>query len=109
MVIQNPTAIQVNKSTYRAWDRITYTIDYCKYVKVKARAYRALVNGTITSYTPIEWSFDIWCRVSKKSDLIIPEFTESDTYHIETTLEYRVNPIRTETVYWRSVDFKVIQ
>ena len=109
MEIKNPNSIQVDKKRYRVWDRITYTIEYCKKINTKATVYRALVNWTVTTYTPVQWNFSIWCRTAHKSDLVIPEYTEKDTYHIEATLEYQVNPIRVEKVYWRSVDFKVIR
>ena len=109
MDIKNSNAIQVEKTVYKAWERITYYIDYCKHISAKAKVYRSLVNGTVTVFTPVEWTLSIWCKIQKKSDLIIPEYTEPDTYHLEATLEYQVNLIRTETVHRRSVDFKVVE
>ena len=109
MIITNPTSIKVDKPIYRAWDRIIYTITYCKKTNIKAIVYRSLVNGTVTTYTPIEWDFAIGCKTIHKADLVIPEYTEEDTYHLEAILEYQLNPIRTEIVHWRSVNFKVIK
>jgi hypothetical protein len=105
---KNNQAIKVDKETYQAGDRLTYTIDYCKYGKYPATVSRALVDGIRINYTSYYNNLPAICSTVNNSDLIIPDFISSGTYHIETTIEYQVTPLQKVIKNWRSVDFKVV-
>ncbi len=101
--------IQVDKTVYRPGERITYTLDYCKYKDIGGTINRALVNSTRTVFTEITGNMAIGCRVTKVSDLVIPDYMDDGDYHIEASIEYQVNPIRTEIVKWQTEQFKIIK
>ena len=107
--IKNSDAIQLDKKIYKRGDRITYTLDYCKYRNAPATVSRALVNSIRINFTAYYNNLPKGCALVKNSDLVIPEFTDVGTYHIETTIEYQINPLRRIFKNWRSVDFQVVE
>lgn len=98
----------VEKTIYHPGDRITYTISYCKKKAIVGTVYRSLLNGTRTSFTPMTNTLPAGCRTTKVSDLIIPTYTESGRYHLEATIEYKLNPIRKFSTSWKSQEFDII-
>lgn len=110
--IENENAVEVDKQVYQAGDRITYTLKYCKKMKVAAVVQRQLVDGIRIYYTAIYNSLNadivgVTCSKTINADLVIPDFVSSGLWHIETSAEYQVNPLRKITENWRSVDFMV--
>lgn len=108
MVIENPQNVKLNKTVYHKGERITYELNYCKYKPYTATVYRTLVNSIRISYTEMHSNIAMGCRTLRSSDLRIPEFAETGRYHIETTVEYVVNPLRTERITWRSQEFEIV-
>jgi len=106
--MDNATAVPVDKTVYNAGDRITYTISYCKKRKLVGKVSRALVDGYRISFGMKESDLPAGCHTTKVNELRIPLFTQTGIYHIETTIIYQNNPIKTSSFYWRSVDFKVV-
>jgi hypothetical protein len=106
--IKNSDKIKVDKTEYRPGDRVTYTIEYCKFINAPANVLRSLVDGIRINYVPYYNNLQKGCGTVNNADLIIPEFVSPGTYHFETTIEFKPNPIRTVIVTWRSVDFLVI-
>ena len=106
--VKNPTAITVDKTVYKAGDRISYTISYCKNNAITGEVNRALVNSIRIPFTGIRSNLATGCKTITNRDLVIPAFVDSGTYHIETTAEYKINPLRTQTEFWRSVDLQVV-
>ena len=109
MEIKNGNAVPVDQAIYHPGDRLSYTITYCKYRNIQGLVSRVLVNGVRVTYTELINNIAPGCGKTTVNDLIIPIYTEPDTYHIETTVTYKLNPLRDVVVSWRSVDFKVIK
>jgi hypothetical protein len=107
IVIHNAANVSVDKEVYHPGDRIHYTLDYCKEASSPARVHRTLVNSIKISYTEILSDLPTGCRKITVSDLEIPEFATPGIYHLESTSERQVNPLRTEYTTWRSVDFRI--
>jgi len=107
--MNNAEAIPVNKLSYAPGERVTYTLDFCRYEKRVATVYRALVNTYRVAYTPIHSDLPIGCHVMNVSDITIPDFVVPDghTYYIEATVEYKINPLRTKVYHWRTVNFNI--
>ena len=101
--ITGPVILQ--KSEYTAGDRLTYTFSYCKYQNLVGTAFRSLINGTRTSFTPMEGNMPLGCHTVQISDLVIPDYMDADTYHLEATIEYQLNPIRKVDTSWKSNNF----
>lgn len=105
--IMEVKSITLDKNVYQAGEHIPYTITYCKYTPKDGKVLRSLINGTITTFTPFTGNLPMGCRTMKNKDLKIPENADPDTYHLEATVIYEVNPIRNIYVYWRSENFIV--
>lgn len=108
-VIKLTGPVTTDKTSYHPGDRISYTISYCKYIDLGAVVVRSLVNGTRTNFTTQNSDIPMGCHTTKLSDLIIPDYLDSDKYHLEANITYQVNPIRTVQINWRSNDFKIIR
>lgn len=109
ITIENSEAIKVDKTTYKVGDRITYTFDYCLPVQRRAMVSRYLVNSVRISFTEMVANTPVGCDTVTNNDLVIPDYVDPGVYHIETTGEYQVNPLRTIDIHWRSVDFQIIK
>lgn len=101
--------ITTDKLVYKPGERITYTFSYCKTKEIPSVVMRSIVNGTRITFSAFQSNLAIGCHTVKISDLIIPDYVDNDTYHLEGSGEYEVNPIRHDRNSWRSNDFKVIK
>ena len=101
--------VTLDKKEYHTGDRLTYTFSYCKSNATTGMVYRAIINGTVTNFTPMVSDLPTGCHTFSRSDIIIPEFLDQDFYHLKTTGIYQVNPIRTVEVRWESKPFLVKQ
>ena len=109
VTISNPNSIQIDKAVYAPGDRITYTLSYCKTAPMTANVMRALVNDYRTLYDTVESNLPTGCHTTKINELTIPSFAPDGTYHLTGEADYKINPLRTFTVMWRTVDFQVKQ
>lgn len=107
MVVENDHAITVDKEIYRPGDRITYTFKYCKIVDQNAVVSRSIVNSIRINFTTFYSQVTRGCGTVKSSDLVIPDFIDNGLYHIESTAEYKINPLRTIKHTWESVKFEI--
>lgn len=105
MTFTAPTV--VDKQIYKPGDKIAYTLTYCKTNSQVGTVYRTLVNSTITTYTPVTNNLPEGCRKTTRSDLTIPDNADAGIYHLESTIVYKINPIRDVVVSWKTNDFEV--
>jgi len=68
---------------------------------------RSLVDGFVVSYAPVETDPPVGCHTTISSSMKIPEYIPAGIYHIEANISARINPLRTFSEHWRSVDFKI--
>jgi hypothetical protein len=105
VVVTKP--VTVNSEVYHPGERLTYTLSYCKTRKLVGNVVRSLINGTRLTFTTVQSDLPVGCHTVNVSDLVIPDYADSGTYHIEATIEYKINPIRTFEVYFKSQEFKI--
>lgn len=105
----NPKAIQLDKSVYTLGERITYTLDYCKTKNIVGVVNRSLQDTYRITYSTVNSNIEVGCHVVKINDLTIPDFIKGDgkTYHLEITGQYQLNPLKTQMVVLRTVDFLI--
>jgi hypothetical protein len=99
--------VTVSSLVYHPGERITYTLSYCKTRKLVGSVVRSLVDGTRLTFTTVQSDLPVGCHTINVSDLVIPDYVDSGTYHIEATAEYKINPARTFEVYFKSQEFKI--
>lgn len=109
ITIKDQEAIRLDKTEYSKGDRITYTLEFCKRKQVPVVIYRSIVDSYRITYQEVVSNLTVGCRTIKAADLVIPEFIVGGghTYFIDAENEVRVNPLKTQRVHWRSVDFRV--
>lgn len=100
---------QVNGEVFHKGEPISYTFSYCKTRQVQGDLFRTLINGTVTTFTTIPTNLPLGCGTITKKDLIIPMSQDVDTYHLETVVVFKVNPLRDYSVSWKSKNFKIIE
>ena len=106
-VIEFNPVVTTDKTLYHPGERITYTISYCKFTDLSGTVDRAIINGTRTTFTQITGNMTTGCHTVSVSDLVIPDYLDDDVYHIEASIEYQINPLRTQIAKWKTQEFKV--
>lgn len=99
--------VQTDKHQYQSGDRITYTFSYCKTKNISSIVNRALVDGIRLTYATINSNLTVGCHTVKVADLVIPNYAPTGTYHLEAIAEYKINPLRTDQIIWKSESFAV--
>ena len=101
--------VPTSKTAYVAGERVSYFVDYNKKLPLAGNLSRALVDGTRTNYPTISTFLTPGKKQVWVSDLTIPAYSPAGVYHIEVSAEYDVNPLRTISVQFRTVDFAVLE
>ena len=111
IIIENPSELKTEKDVYIPGEMVRAYISYCKYRNIPAVYQSALVNHTLTLYSSQERNSGIMgCKKDVLIDLeVIPPNSYADTFHINRTLKYRVNPLREVIIQLKTVDFKVVK
>ena len=109
---------QTLKDTYRVGDTLIYTAVYCKYSEyIPLSVKRNLVDGYVyplpdqSEKAKSLQTFPVGCRsINVDVPLILPDDVPVNTkYHIEITIEYRINALQTQTRTFRTNDFLLIK
>lgn len=107
-IVEVKGKVTVNQTIFHPGDRITYTLSFCKTRQLPGRIYRSLSNSIRITFTEITSDLPVGCHTIHNSDLVIPDFVDSGTYHIEGSGEYQANPLRTFINHWSSENFQII-
>jgi len=103
-----PYPAHTSKPVYTAGERFSYLVEYCKLTDAHATVNRALVDGIRITFNPILSDLPLGCSTFNSMTLHIPEFTPPGKYYVDIITEFRVNPIRTVAVKYRTEEFEVI-
>jgi len=109
---------RTEKETYYIGDTLTYTSVYCKhreYIPLSIK--RNLVGGYVYPL-PVQsenstslGTFPVGCRtVTVEVPLALPLSTPTNKkYHIEITIEYKINALQTQTRTFRTNEFTLLK
>ena len=100
--------IPTDRRIYTAGERIAYTVEYCKTRPVVGQVSRSIVDGVRTTFPTISGDLPTGCHTVTVSDIRVPIYLPSGSYHLEMTVEHRVNPLATSVVKYRTEDFEVV-
>ena len=109
IIIKNSQSLPVSQLTYNTGDRIVYTLDYCKTRNITGSVSRALVDDYRLTFEDVNSNLETGCHVVKINEIVIPEFTQPGTYHLEITGTYQINVLRKLVVELRTVNFNIIK
>ena len=109
ITFKNPNSIQVDKKIYYPGDRITYTIDYCKYKNISGIVSRAITDDFRVTFTDVQSNLPLGCHTTQVNDLTIPLFLSTGTYHLTISGMYKINTLRSfETPLLTTESFQVV-
>ncbi len=83
-----------------------YSVKYCKYMNKPALLDKKFVDGLIFHVPQKILNQPTGCGVDDIA-MEVPEFFDGE-YHLDVIVTYQVNPIRTESVSFRTDDFLVV-
>jgi hypothetical protein len=96
------------QDTVRPGDALLYYVDVCKLTDAPAEVTRAIVGeGTFVSLPSLSTNVQPGCSNSISATTRVPENLRPGRYHLELTLCYRVNPLRTICNHARTETFAV--
>ena len=81
--------------------------EYCKYTNSTGTLSRSFIDGEIYPISTTVSNLQTGCG-SLVITIQVPEYLPSGIYHLQTTAEYKINPVRTIFVTSKSEDFQVI-
>lgn len=102
--------IHIETPVVHAGDVIKYKLDYCKFTTIVPTSKSQLIDGQIIPLTPSSSSsagLPIGCHITDR-EVIIPETVNPGRYYYNKELDYPVNVLRTERVYYYTEYFQVV-
>lgn len=101
------TTLKVINSPIKAGSYLKYDLDYCKYTSDVSTIFTTLVGKNVYTLTEVQRNIPVGCRTYIISDVYIPPFVTPGTYHLEITVQYQPNPIRTIQYFTKTTNFVV--
>lgn len=111
--------IVINNFTYQApihietpvvhpGDYIKYELDYCKFTQVVPTSKSQLIDGQIVPLTPVTGgNLPLGCHVTERQ-VRIPETVNPGHYYYNKELDYSINPLHVDRVYYYTEYFQVV-
>lgn len=103
--------IHIETPVVHPGDVIRYQLNYCKFTHVVPTAKSQLIDGQIIPLTPESSpgsGLPIGCHVTER-EVMIPDTVNPGRYYLNRELDYRVNSVRTEQVYYYTDYFDVVK
>lgn len=104
------TPIHIETPVVHAGDIIRYQLQYCKYTDITPISKSQLIDGQIIPLTPSPVNgsgLPMGCHNTER-DVIIPITVNPGRYYYNKELDYKVNALRTERVYYYTEYFQVV-
>lgn len=102
--------IHVETPTLHAGDLLKYKLDYCKYTDAPATGRRLLVDGQQIPLTNPKVSSPLLkgCHIIER-EVPIPNTVNPGRYYLDVEIDYDVNPVHIERVYYYTEYFQVVE
>lgn len=88
-------------------EKVVYEVDACKYLDKKPKVSVVFVNDIRYLSSDNFAAISLGCHKTLV-ERIVPDTLPSSHYHLEITIEYEINPIRTITNSIESEEFEVV-
>lgn len=103
-VHNNP--LPVSKTTVETGGSIYYHLDFCRFTDKPAKVTRQFIDGIVYTTQPITVVDTERCG-GRDTHVEIPTTLAPDVYHMKVIVQIKVNPIRTITKAFETVDFEI--
>lgn len=105
----NNDTFEIKNSPLHAGDTLIYEVDYCRYTRLDAHFTRTLVGDSIITFPEQNSNVEPGCRKVEVRNTTIPSYVPPGRYHLELTVCFDINPIRTICHYPKTEEFEVVQ
>lgn len=100
--------IHIETPVVHPGDVIRYKLDYCKFTEIVPTSKAQLIDGQIIPLTPGNGNgLPIGCHTTER-EVTIPETVNPGRYYYNKELDYPINSLRTERVYYYTEYFQVV-
>lgn len=103
------TPIAVSNPVLHPGDAIKYELNYCKYTDIPSTVRRTMIDGQVITLVATQGRLPSGCHKTEVSTGIVPDTINPGHYYLDVLIDYQVNPIRTETIHYRTQYFQVIR
>lgn len=99
-----------DRNEYQRGEAITIKIDYCKKENIASTMYAYFVDGLVFEMPARETNgvLPIGCGTGRYQ-IMVPETLPAGDYTLHGSNVYHVNFLRSRTVEWRTVSFRVVE
>ncbi len=103
--------IHIETPVVHPGDVIRYELEYCKFTDIVPTAKSQLIDGQIIPLTPSDSTGSGLPKGCHKTvrEVIIPKTINPGRYYFNRQLDYRINAVRTERVYYYTEYFQVVE
>ena len=106
-------ALQTDKTVYHRGEVVYIQFSFCKYRRIPATVNWRLVDGQVILFSPIQKDIPIGCYGDDKpyltSTIRIPMNAPLGVWHLEGTVFYVINPIKTQEQESKTMNFTIIE
>lgn len=99
--------IQVDTPIVHPGEPLSYKLYYCKYTDLTATVRRTLLDGQVITLVSTPGQLPTGCHTVTVKTAVVPETVNPGDYYLEVTVEYKINPLRTEYIKYHTNYFKV--
>lgn len=107
VIVPNTQPYKVLTKKVKVGEQLIYLVDACKKIAVPSVVSRSFVDGvTYPSITSIN-NVSVGCGRTKVS-ILVPNFIVPGVYHVVLNIQYKINPLRTDTYHFKTETFEVL-
>lgn len=112
--IEQPMNIVNENNIVNPGEIVKYEVNYCKFIDVNAQVSRTVVSADTINNPPVGYPTNLFsaptgCDSFTSTSVTLPDDIPPGNYIVSTNIEYRPNPLRTETYNAVSEVFTVAQ
>jgi hypothetical protein len=99
--------LPVVNSVVHPGEAIKYELNYCKYTDKPSVVRRTMIDGQVITLVDSPGRLPTGCHKATVKTAIVPETINPGNYYLDVSVDYKVNPIRTQTIHYRTQYFQV--
>lgn len=100
--------IEIENKIVEPGQPLEYVLDYCKYSDADAIVKRSFVDGQVIALKDTEGRLPTGCHKTLVKTAIVPPTINEGQYYLDVNVSYRVNPLRTVNVHYKTDYFSVV-
>lgn len=108
VIVPTTQPYPVTDTTVQRGKTLTYIADYCKFIDAPAEVTRSFSDGLSFATPQTTTNLPNGCH-KQQVTIEVPKSIPPGTYRLDIQLDYHLNPLRTASYHFKTVDFSVIR